>query len=191
MTKPSFIKHHYGVFPVKKHIEAPFVRSPYNYDVNEASDASGLKCPEPTLTQQQYAEESDINFIADRYGLTGEVPTVLQLPKYGDFSGIYDFQSANNAVIEARRQFMTLPAKLRARFENEPQRLLSFLEDPENREEAIFLGLVNKPDDAPQSLQDDAAAKGDRANPAPDPDAAAKSAKADKKDPPTSKKAPQ
>lgn len=126
-------------------ITTPFVRNPYNYDVDEASDDSGLECLDPTLTQQSFVEESDINYIAERYGLTGELPQVLQLPKYGDFTEVFDFQSANNAVIEANRQFLTLPAKMRSRFDNDPQKLLSFLEDVNNRDEAIYLGLIPKP----------------------------------------------
>jgi phage internal scaffolding protein len=124
------------------------VRNPYNYDTNQHSDHTALHCPEPTLTQQSFAEEVDINFIANRYGLTGEMPQVLDMPAYGDFTGIFDFQTAQNAVIEAQRQFMTLPAKLRTRFDNDPQKLLTFLEDPDNKEEAMFLGIISKPTQA-------------------------------------------
>lgn len=120
----------------------PFVRSAYNYDTNKASDESGLRCEDPSLAQQQFAEESDINYIAERYGLTGELPQVLDLPRYGNFEGIFDFQTAQNAVILAKQQFMTLPAKLRSRFDNDPQKLLTFLENPDNRAEAEFLGLM-------------------------------------------------
>lgn len=125
-------------------IVPPFVRNPYNYDTMQASDDSALTCPEPTLTQQQFAEESDINYIADRYGLTGEMPQVLQMPTYGDFEGIFDFQSAQNVIIKARDAFLTLPAKIRTRFDNDPHKLIQFLQDPENRAEAEFLGLVTK-----------------------------------------------
>lgn len=136
--------------------KAPFVRNPYNYDTNEASLESAISCPEPTLAQQQYKEESDINFIADRYGLTGEMPQVLQLPSYGNFEGVFDFQSAQNAVIQARNQFMTLPAKTRTRFQNDPQKLIEFLDNDENYEEAVFMGLVKRREDAPQSPQGNA-----------------------------------
>lgn len=139
-----------------KKITPPFVRSAYNYDTDEASNETGLSCPEPTLTQQQFVEESDINFIAERYGLTGEMPQVLDLPRYGNFEGIFDFQSAQNAVVQANQQFMTLPAKMRARFNNSPQQLLEFLGDPENRKEAEFLGLVNPPKRAPEPSMGDA-----------------------------------
>lgn len=144
------------------------VRNPLTYDRHAVSDANGLSCPEPTLTQQQFAEESDINFIAKRFGLTGEMPQVLELPKYGDFSGIFDFQTAQDSVIEAQRQFMTLPARVRAQFNNNPQQLLQFLDstNPDDRELAQALGLVKKPSQEPlQSRLDDAAGP-DGANPA-------------------------
>lgn len=131
------------LFLKESKIEKP--RSQNNYDTNDLSDATGLECKDPSLTQQQFAEESDINFIADRYGLTGELPQVANPPMYGDFTGIFDFQSAQNAVIAAQAKFMELPAKLRARFDNSPQKLLEFLADDDNRKEAEFLGLVNPP----------------------------------------------
>lgn len=140
---------------MKKHVP-PFIRSAYNYDTDTVSNETGLLCPEPTLAQQQFAEECDINFIAERYGLTGEMPQVLDMPRYGNFEGIFDFQTAQNAVVEAKQQFMTLPAKMRARFNNDPQQLLEFLEDPENRKEAEFLGLITTPEAAPETPMGDA-----------------------------------
>lgn len=134
-------------------MKTPFLRTEHNYDRNEASQATALRCTDPTRTQQHFAEECDINFIAKRYGLTGELPTVLDLPKYGDFEGVFDFQTAQNSVRHAIEQFMTLPAHLRKRFENQPQKLLEFLEDPANAREAEFLGLTQRPSDLPESPQ--------------------------------------
>lgn len=144
---------------MSKTIKPPFMRTPYNYDMDEASEATGLSCPDKSLAQQEFKEESDINYIAERYGLTGEMPQVLDLPQYGDFTGIFDFQTAQNAVVEAKQQFMTLPAKMRARFNNSPQALLEFLADEDNRKEAEFLGLVKPPHDAPESPLDAPAPK--------------------------------
>lgn len=127
-------------------IKPPFVRSPYNYDVEAASLDSGLKCEDPSLTQQQFLEEVDINTLVERFGLNGEMPMNPVMPTYGDFSEIGDFQSAMNAVLAAEAQFMTLPAKVRSRFDNSPQRLLEFLGDESNRAEAIALGLVKEPE---------------------------------------------
>lgn len=146
-------------------------RQSLDYDTNAAGDESGISCPEPTLAQQQFAEESDINFIADRYGLSGEMPQVTNPPRYGDFSGIFDYQTAHNAVIAANAKFMEFPAKLRARFNNDPQQLITFLENEDNRPEAEFLGLVPKrTQEPPQSPQGDPGAqgKGDTLSPAPE-----------------------
>ncbi|WNK13295.1 MAG: internal scaffolding protein [Microvirus sp.] len=123
-------------------MKAPFVRSPYNYDMQAASDESGLKCLDPSMAQQQFLEESDINTIVERFGLNGELPEVVRVPQYGDFTQVKDFQSALNAVREAEASFMELPARVRARFENDPQQLLEFVADGRNLVEARELGLV-------------------------------------------------
>jgi len=49
---------------------------------------------------------------------------------------------------------MRLPADLRARFDNDPAQLIQFLENSDNKDEAIKLGLVNKPEDLPQVVED-------------------------------------
>lgn len=120
----------------------PFVRSQYNYDVDAVSRETALSCLEPTLTKQAFAEECDINTIVRNFGLTGELPGNFKEPQYGDFSGIFDYQSALNAVIAADESFMMLPADIRARFHHSPQALLEFVSREENRDEAIKLGLV-------------------------------------------------
>lgn len=127
----------------------PFVRTPYNYDRMRASDESGLYCPEPTRTQQQFKEETDINTIVERFGITGELPSNLAVPQSGDFvDAVTDYQSAMNLVILAQRSFQELPAKVRARFGNDPAQLVEFVSDEANRDEARALGLLvpeNKP----------------------------------------------
>jgi phage internal scaffolding protein len=120
------------------------LRAPYNYDTDAASNESGLACEEPSLAQQHYKDECDINTILERFNITGLLPESPLSPKYGDFSGITDYHSALNAVIAAQDQFDGLPAQIRARFENEPAKLIEFLEDENNRPEAEQLGLVEK-----------------------------------------------
>lgn len=123
-----------------------FLRAPGNYDVDAASDASGLVCdPAESVVQQSFAEECDINTIVRRFGLTGELPQNLAMPVSGDFTGISDFHTAMNVVRAAQEEFMKLPGEMRYRFANDPGRLLEFLDNPENRDEAIKLGLVEKP----------------------------------------------
>lgn len=121
------------------------LKQPYNYDADMASEESGLECKDGSRTQQEFAKETDINYIAARFGLTGQLPQVLQLPTYGDFTGIFDYQTALNVVNDAKQDFMTLPAKIRSRFNNNPQELLEFMDDDANTDEAIALGLATKP----------------------------------------------
>lgn len=125
-------------------IIVPFVRSPYNYDTNAASDESALQCLDPSLTKQEFAEDADINTIVRRFNITGQLPQNVQAPVYGDFEGVFDFQSAMNIVVQAEQSFMAMPAEVRARFLNNPQRFVEFCSDERNRDEAVRLGLVFK-----------------------------------------------
>lgn len=128
----------------RKHDE---VRNPYNYDFEKLSDDTGLLCTDETRCQQQFVEESDINYITDKFMKTGELPQLLNMPTYGDFNGIFDFQSAMNTIAQAREQFMSLPAKTRSRFSNDPAELIAFLEDDDNYKEAVKLGFIAPRDD--------------------------------------------
>jgi phage internal scaffolding protein len=119
-----------------------FCRSPYNYDMDLASDKSGLSCDDESLTQQQFKEDSDINTIVNRFMKSGVLPTPVNMPQYMDYEGVFDYQSAMNAVRAADEQFMRMDAKVRARFNNSPQEFLSFFADPANTEEAVRLGLA-------------------------------------------------
>jgi len=120
-----------------------FVRNPYNYDMDKVSDETGLACQDPSLAQQHMKDECDINVIVERFGVTGELPTAPVSPQFGDFSGISDYHTAINAVRASEEAFMALPAKIRARFDHDPNALLQFLNDPINRDEAIEIGLID------------------------------------------------
>lgn len=134
-------------------MKAPFLRTPYNYDTNAASDESSLVCLEPTKAQQHFKDECDINYVLNNFGIDALSVSPLQ-PRYGDFSDVVDYHSALNAVIAAEDEFMALPAKIRSRFDNDPAKLIDFLENPANREEAESLGLVNKTEPVTVALLD-------------------------------------
>lgn len=124
--------------------KAIFLRTPYNYDLDAASNESGLACEEPSLAQQHFKDECDINNILRQFNITGLLPESPLSPRYGDFTGIGDYHTALNRVIAAQEEFEALPAQIRARFENDPAKLIEFLEDDNNRPEAESLGLVEK-----------------------------------------------
>lgn len=106
------------------------------------SAESGLSCLDPSLTQQSFASEADINTIVDRFMKSGVLPTPSVMPQYIDFEGVFDYHSAMNVVRQADEAFMRLDARTRARFNNSPQLFLEFFADPANSEEAIRLGLA-------------------------------------------------
>lgn len=130
-------------------IPTTFMRTPYNYDRDEHSMETGTDNQEPTETQQQFKDECDINTILERFGVTGELPMNIRQPVSTDFVEAFDFQTAQNAIIAARESFMEMPAKVRARFDNDPQKFITFFEDEANRQEAETLGLVNPKTPAP------------------------------------------
>jgi len=121
-----------------------FLRTPYNYDKDAASNESGLACEEPSLAQQHHKDECDINTILEKFNITGLLPESPLSPRYGDFTGIGDYHTALNRVIAAQDEFEALPAQIRARFNNDPAQLIEFLENSDNRSEAEELGLVEK-----------------------------------------------
>ena len=122
----------------------PFLRTPYNYDTDAASNESGLHCEDASLAQQHFKEECDINTILEKFNITGLLPEQPLSPRYGDFTGIGDYHTALNRVYAAQEEFEALPAQIRARFGNDPAQLIEFLENSDNRPEAEELGLVEK-----------------------------------------------
>lgn len=100
------------------------------------------------LTQQSAKDECDINVIIDRIKRGADIPsTQPNPPRYGDFSSVpTDLRECLNVVRQADELFMTLDAKVRRRFDNDPAKMLDFLNDEKNRQEAVDLGLVYAPE---------------------------------------------
>ena len=120
------------------------IHSRYNLPPNP-----GYLNNEPSMTQQQFKDEADINNIMARYQKTGVLVDPLtqstRKPMFDDFSELGDFRDHQQAVIDAQELFMQLPSRVRARFQNDPAELLQWLSDPANKDEAIELGLMSKP----------------------------------------------
>lgn len=129
-----------------------FLRAAYNYDVDEASNESGLSCQDESRAIQSAEEEANINTIVRRFGLTGQLPDNVAMPQSGDFTNIPDFHTAMNLIRKTQEEFLRVPAHIRARFGNDPQQLMSFFEDEANRDEARKLGFLKDPVTAPEPL---------------------------------------
>jgi len=132
----------------------PFMRTPYNYDTNQASNESGLDCKDKSLAQQHKAQETDINFIVKRYTQTGELPNLTMPPLRGDFTGIGSYQDALDLMVLARESFQAMPAEVRSRFTNDPGNFVDFCSDENNRDELRKMGLYS-PEAAARFAQQD------------------------------------
>lgn len=122
----------------------------YNqYDSDAASLLSGYVCHTPSRTQQSQAEDTDINVIVKRFGITGQLPTGVRVPQFGDFIGVSDFREAMDAIVLAERSFAAMPSDVRLRFANDPQLFLEFCSDEANLPEMRRLGLAVPAPEAP------------------------------------------
>lgn len=101
---------------------------------------------EPSLARQEFKDQTCINQIMKKYHKTGMIDHLNRSKgQYADLSSLTDYAAALQTVIDAQKSFMTLPSDVRKRFENDPEKALLFLSDANNREEAVKLGLINKP----------------------------------------------
>jgi len=99
------------------------------------------------VTKQAYEGETNINNILRKYKLTGVLPnnSKAALAQFGDFSKVPSYKESLERVIAAQDMFSELPSAVRNRFRNDPQHLIEFLADKNNKDEAIKLGLIEKP----------------------------------------------
>lgn len=120
----------------------PFVRSRYNYSMDAVSRETGEVNVEPTLAQQQFKEECDINTIVRNFGVTGQLPNNVRVPLMDEFIDVMDYQSALNLIMESERAFMEVPAEIRESFQNDAGKFVAFVSDEANVEQCRKWGLA-------------------------------------------------
>ncbi len=137
-----------------------FIRSPYNYDVDEVSRETGLVCEDESLTVQSDAIDADINTIVKRFGLTGQLPENVRVPVASDFTDVFDFHSALRAIRLAEESFNEMPAHVRAEFDNDPEKFVQFCTEVKDdklvnidkmRELGLAVGKKAEPEPSPGS----------------------------------------
>lgn len=105
----------------------------------------------PSRTKQSFQDECNVNLILSRWRKAGIVTHLSSgTPDYGDFSGAEDYHSSINRVMAAQEAFDALPSAVRARMDNDPGKLLSFVDNPDNQAEAIELGIIADPNPPPK-----------------------------------------
>lgn len=98
----------------------------------------------PSMTKQSFGEETDINSIVARFQKGQDISASVRerVAKYGDFSNVPSYQTALDFIVRSTGMFMSLDATVRERFFNDPGRMIAFLQDAKNYDEAVKLGLV-------------------------------------------------
>lgn len=107
-------------------------------------DATHIDCSgDEPVTKQEFKDDCDVNVIVARC-LRDGVERVPQgaAPVFADVSQIGDFGEAMRRVQRASEAFASLDASIRTRFENDPRKLIAFVQDVRNYDEAVKLGLV-------------------------------------------------
>lgn len=114
----------------------------------EFSDQTGLFCDPDSeegasKTRQSELESTDINKIVDRFARAG-LPLPTGEGRFLDLSEVPDFRDALHQVARANEYFMTLDAKARALFENDPAKFLDVVNDPAQLSLLVEAGVIPK-----------------------------------------------
>lgn len=108
-------------------------------------------------TKQSERDACDINKMMDTFQQTGYFPPDNGGMMYGDFSTMETFDEVLRIVSEAQSQFHSMPAAVRAAFDNDPAKFLGAIEsaerDPKVASELVKLGILElRPETAAQKL---------------------------------------
>jgi len=113
---------------------------------------------EPSLTQQQFKDQTDVNNIMKKYKDTNSIP--YSPHRYGrgisaDNTMLPTYQESLDLIIKADESFASLSAATRKRFHNNPTEMINFLQDPNNKDEATKLGLLKTPETPQPNIQNE------------------------------------
>lgn len=118
----------------------------HQYDTErdkKEGNAAICECLDESLTQQHFTKDADLNEIARRFGINEIPSTPLDPALFRDTTQDPDLRQILEIQRQAKDGFLSLPAKIRKRFHYSPTELWEFLNDPENAEEAVRLGLLH------------------------------------------------
>lgn len=113
-------------------------RNAYSKPVRVSHETVG-----PSMAQQCFKRECDVNVILARFRQTGLIDHVNNFrERYEDVSLAVDYQTALHITMAAGDAFLELPSPIRKRFDNDPSKFMQFMEDPANIDEIVSLGLA-------------------------------------------------
>lgn len=92
------------------------------------------------MTSQAEKDNCDLNVLVRRFGV-GPLMKPVDAKAFGFLSSELDLRTALQTVADAESAFMSLPASVRKRFDNDPLGLLAAIQDPTRRLELEELGV--------------------------------------------------
>ncbi len=108
-------------------------------------EKQGLTFEKPSLTVQAEEPNCNINSIMARYATQGVLPPINGAEaQYADVSNIGDYMECLQVVQSAQNAFDALPSSLRKELDNNPANLVSFIQNPANKERCVEYGLLDK-----------------------------------------------
>lgn len=96
----------------------------------------------PSMTDQQYKQSCDINFIVNQYVKLG-IPLPQSHVSYADLTTVDDYDNALLVVSEYKSAFECLPAKDRERFHGDVREYLEFVSNPHNLKESYEKNYID------------------------------------------------
>lgn len=94
-------------------------------------------------TGQEFAEDADINNIMARYVKTGTVPMFVDRQMLDGDLHVMSYHEMQNVIADANSAFNSLPAIVRARFDNDPAKFVDFAINEQNVDELRELGMLS------------------------------------------------
>lgn len=121
------------------------------YDPVEEHDHCGIEFTMPSLAVQDEKDESDINYIVNRFADGQKGIATLDLGdssqyaflQFGDATLPGDYSTALELVSGVREEFYSLPAYVRAKFGHDPMNFINQLNNPETLEYLQREGLYD------------------------------------------------
>lgn len=121
------------------------------YDPVEEHDHCGIEFTMPSLAVQDEKDETDINYIVNKYADGQKGIATLDLGdssqyaylQFGDATLPGDYSTALELVSGVREEFYSLPAYVRAKFGHDPMNFISQLNNPETLEYLQQQGLYD------------------------------------------------
>lgn len=118
----------------------------YQSEYNRRRALTDIKCTEDEgKTVSDFLRETEITHIMRRIDQTQVIDYDVREAVFGDFSSVQSYHVMQNQIAEAKAMFDELPQAVRERMDNDPAKLIAYINDERNVAEGIRLGIFMTP----------------------------------------------